>query len=748
MPNRILHRVELIAAAWELFSGLLFVSAVIPESQPKLLPALIFIGSLLVSAALAKTLIQKQQHPTQPTSLRAFALSALLRGLFWLLAVLPHGGLHDLRVLAAALVFGSMAGWMRFLFYRRWLEPPLHTLDNQKLRNRLRWMLTETAMIVGIAGGHLLLLFSVAVLRMQSRLVFQAWFEIIPWLAIVGTGGFALSVRPMTKYIVFALEQGPSAARDTLQRGLTQAYALPDKLAYLNFGAWLLCTWAGIVYFTRQTWDALSWGDTFLQLWFGLLFAAGVSFCQWILHRDTVAPAVKRLRERVGQSEGEKLRTRPISLRVRLQREFGLPLLFICTLSLFSSIGLYRALVRGLSMEQDFRAIAALVASFAMLLVTSGGFAARAARQLSEPMSALAGAANRVAQGHLDEPVPSVAGPAEVIGLGESIERMRARLAKTIAELEKERSSLEANVEARTAELRRALEELKNAQAALVQGERLASIGELMSGIAHEIYNPLNAIAGASAPLSQLAGDIRIMLRAYQDIEADLPENKKNTIELLKNRLDIDASLDDLEGIASVVRRATDRSVALVQNLKNFTRVSGEALPANIHEGLEETLMLLGPRLREMKIRVEKHYGELPLVTCRIGEINQIFMNLLVNSLQSFEADPHANTTETPAILIDTWLEAETREGGGRTAAIAITDNGPGIPKALEKRVFDPFFTTKARGQGTGLGLSISSDIARRHGGSLTLESDAVPQGKGARFVCRIPIEVPVPANA
>lgn len=237
------------------------------------------------------------------------------------------------------------------------------------------------------------------------------------------------------------------------------------------------------------------------------------------------------------------------------------------------------------------------------------------------------------------------------------------------------------------------------------------------------------------------------MLGAYRNAEEHLPESQRNTIKLLRNRLDIDASLDDLAGIAAVVRRATDRSVAIVQNLKNFSRVSGEALPADLHKGLDETLMLLGPRLKEAKVQVQKDYGELPLVTCRIGEINQVFMNLLVNALQSFEqAANHGESAGNSIIYVRTGIEMGAA-GAGQMAVVTIEDNGPGVPKALEKRIFDPFFTTKARGQGTGLGLSISTDIAHRHGGSLSLENGE-NLGRGARFVCRIPIEVSLPPNA
>src|SRR5262249_16465748 len=154
---------------------------------------------------------------------------------------------------------------------------------------------------------------------------------------------------------------------------------------------------------------------------FGALFAWGVSFYQRAWHRDTIAPIVDLLRRWTHQTE----RAEPISLRRRMLRDFGLPLVFTATLSLFSSIGLYRALGKGLPVGEDFNAITALFASFAMLVLAVGGVVARAARELSRPMVQLAGAADHVARGQLDAKVPNVSGPVEVVGLGESIEGMR-----------------------------------------------------------------------------------------------------------------------------------------------------------------------------------------------------------------------------------------------------------------------------------------------------------------------------------
>ncbi|MCC6557971.1 MAG: hypothetical protein IT372_33920 [Polyangiaceae bacterium] len=318
---------------------------------------------------------------------------------------------------------------------------------------------------------------------------------------------------------------------------------------------------------------------------------------------------------------------------------------------------------------------------------------------------------------------------------------MREALSRTIAELEGERAGLEAKVEARTAELQRALDDLKRAQAALVHGERLALLGELVSNVAHEIYNPLNAIAGAAEPLERVAGELRAMLAACREAEADLPPERRRALTRLRGELDVDASLEDLAGIAVVVRRAVDRSGRIVTNLKDFARVPGEPLPADLHAGLDETLLLRGPRLRRAGVEILRSYGDLPPVTCRSGEINQVFMNLLVNAIQALEApDPRgsgstplpgapARSAERREIRIETWID-------GGAAAVAIADSGPGVPPEIAGRIFDPFFTTKPRGQGTGLGLSISTEIVRRHGGSLTLE----PAPAGARFVCRLPI--------
>lgn len=726
LVNRGPLRAELVCAAWETFSALLFASAVVPAALESPWPATLFALSLAASALGVRWLVRDGERAIAPTS--------WLRVLAWMIATLPLPSRGDFRTWVATITFGLMAAAIRRAIYRRELgSPPFSAPDGgEAFASWLRARLGESAMLAGILGGHILLLFSVAFLRAPSSAIFRGWWELVPMLAVGATVIYTLAMRRMTSGVVRALER--SSDKGELIAAARAAQGLPIRLSWLNFVLWVLCTSAGVFYFRPgpEVWRTI---DAALQLCYAALFAWGVAFYQRGWDRDTVVAVERSLLRRAGVESpafaGETPGYATLAIRDRMLRDFGWPLVFVAVLMLFSSIGLYRAL-GGPAAQEDRAAVLAQVAAFLMLALAVGGIIARVARDLSRPLVQVSEAAEQVAGGKLDAPMPKVEGPGEVAKLATSVERMRDELASTIAELEAERASLETKVAARTTELQTALSDLRDAQAALVLTERLASIGELVAGVAHEIGNPLNAVAGSAEPLGNVVADVRRMLSAYREAEVHLPASERAVLEALRAELELDEGVEDLAGIAGLIRRASERSVRIVQNLKTFARSTGEAVPTDLCAGLEETLTLLAPRLRTADISVDKSYEALPPVTCRAGEINQVFMNLVVNAVQALESQSKDGPPRK--IVIET-------HDHGEMAEIAITDNGPGVAGDLERRIFDPFFTTKPPGQGTGLGLSISNDIVRKHGGTLHLER---PPGGGARLVVRLPAKRPV----
>lgn len=720
------RRAELLCAAWEVFSACLFASAVAPVALGSPWPGLVFAATLAASASIVRGVVRLGE--------RGVMIASLARLVAWSIAVASLPERIDPRLWVATLTFGLMAVAMRRAVYRRELLPPPVDREDSgpALARWLRGRLGESAAMAGILGGHLVLLFGVAFLRAESAVLFRGWWQFLPLLAVSATLVYTLAMLFATRDIARVLRDGSWSGAARTIAGMR---ALPSRLSRLNFAMWVACTGAGVFYFKMGA-TSFRETDAFMQLGYAALFSWGVAYYQRGWDRDTVAQ-VEGIIVRSAGIEPVVADASPyagLAIRERMLRDFGWPLLFAAALMLFSSISLYRTLGADLDIPESEGAFVALVAAFFMLVMAVGGVIARVARELSRPIVQVSEAAEIVASGQLEASVPGVDGPGEVARLARNVERMRERLARTIAELEAERENLETKVEARTTELQKALSELREAQAALVQGERLASIGELVAGVAHEINNPLNAVAGSAEPLEQVVADVRRVLDAYRAAERDLPAERRKQIEALRSELDLEASLDDLVGISTVVRRATARTVRIVQNLRNFARSTQEAVPTDLHANLDETLVLLAPRLRQSCIQVTKSFGELPLVTCRTGELNQVFMNLVMNAIHALEGiagdQDESDTAVQKEIRIETSVDRD-------SALVTISDNGPGVPMDLKVKIFDPFFTTKPRGHGTGLGLSISTDIVRKHGGTLHVEGD---RDGGARFVVRLPI--------
>ncbi len=295
----------------------------------------------------------------------------------------------------------------------------------------------------------------------------------------------------------------------------------------------------------------------------------------------------------------------------------------------------------------------------------------------------------------------------------------------------------EAQSREQSAQLAAALDELKNTHSQLVQSEKMSSLGLLIAGVAHEINNPVSFIHGNLAYLKDYIQDLFHLLELYQQHYPNpVAEIQQETAE---NELEFLA--EDLPKIMSSMSVGVDRICQIVQSLRNFSRHDDSQMkPVNLHEGIDSTLLILNHRLKgngEMPpIQIVKEYGNLPLVECFAGPINQVFMNILSNAIDALD-DP--NIREDFQEMPENFRQIRIcTEVTGNVVEIKIADTGPGITEEVKQRIFDTFFTTKPVGKGTGMGLSISYQIiVERHKGELYCTSEL---GKGTEFVIKMPI--------
>ena len=267
---------------------------------------------------------------------------------------------------------------------------------------------------------------------------------------------------------------------------------------------------------------------------------------------------------------------------------------------------------------------------------------------------------------------------------------------------------------------------LSDAQSKLIQSEKLASIGQLAAGVAHEINTPIGFIFSNFGTLEQYLEDLFQMLDAYEQAEASMSDGAALArIRSLKADLDIDYLKEDIPNLMSESRDGIQRVRKIVQDLKDFSRVDArqEWESVDLHAGIDSTLNIVNNEIK-YKADVVKHYGALPEVQCLPSELNQVFMNLLVNAA-------HAITAERGTITISTGVE-------GRNVWVEVADTGAGIAQENLQRIFDPFFTTKPVGKGTGLGLSLSYGIVQKHSGRMEVHSEL---GVGTRFRVTLPIQ-------
>jgi len=344
----------------------------------------------------------------------------------------------------------------------------------------------------------------------------------------------------------------------------------------------------------------------------------------------------------------------------------------------------------------------------------------------------------------------------------ELLQAVTAQVAIAINQAQLYNQTREAAVLARTQtlELETTLKKLQQTQAHLIQTEKMSSLGQLVAGVAHEINNPINFIYGNVTYATQYLEDLLNLVALYQRYypEPVLPIQEMTEI------VDLEFLQRDFPKLLSSMKSGSSRIQQIVLSLRNFSRLDESSVKkVNLHEGLENTLLILQNRLSEaggeQTIQVIKHYGNLPLVECYAGQINQVFMNLLTNAIDTvqerrLERDEqvYSNLNSEDLALysedaiasnsLDSWLPTitiTTEVIQDEKVLIRIADNGMGMTETVKNKLFDPFFTTKPVGKGTGLGLAISYQIVvERHQGQLKFSSEV---REGSEFIVEIPIQ-------
>ncbi len=307
----------------------------------------------------------------------------------------------------------------------------------------------------------------------------------------------------------------------------------------------------------------------------------------------------------------------------------------------------------------------------------------------------------------------------ERIRTEEELQQYRKHLVQLVDQRTKELQF--ANLELR--ETNRQLEEAHNQ---LLQTEKMASIGQLAAGVAHEINNPISFVNSNLSSLEGYFQGLLQMLSVYEEHEGLLAENfpaQLKAIQAAKEKVELDYLKSDIVSLLSESKDGLLRVKKIVQDLKDFSHVgTAEWQMADLQAGLESTLNIVNNEIK-YKAKVIKQYGKLPLIECLPLELNQVFMNMLVNAAHAI--DDHGEITIRTALHGDEVL-------------VEFSDNGGGISPENKKRIFDPFFTTKPVGVGTGLGLSLSYTIVKKHHGRIEMESTV---GKGTCFKIWLPVQ-------
>jgi signal transduction histidine kinase/YesN/AraC family two-component response regulator len=268
-----------------------------------------------------------------------------------------------------------------------------------------------------------------------------------------------------------------------------------------------------------------------------------------------------------------------------------------------------------------------------------------------------------------------------------------------------------------------AFEQLKTTQSKLVESEKMASLGVLTAGVAHEINNPVSFITGGIASLKENYEDVKdLLLYLLTDNKGDEAKEILAKIDQFVQNVDLENLIPEMDGLIQSINNGALRTAEIVKGLRNFSRLDeGDLKRANIADGIDNTLVILNSQMRD-RINVIKEYGDIPELMCYPGQLNQVFLNILNNSCDAIE-----NKGE---IKIKTWQSKE-------NIYVSFSDSGTGFSEDVKSQLFQPFFTTKDVGSGTGLGLSICYNIVEKHNGEITVESEI---GQGSTFTLTLPL--------
>ena len=306
-------------------------------------------------------------------------------------------------------------------------------------------------------------------------------------------------------------------------------------------------------------------------------------------------------------------------------------------------------------------------------------------------------------------------------------------------QLNKQLDTQKNEIEQKNEELSTLIANLSLTQQQLIHAEKMASLGQLTAGIAHEINNPINYISTSVSGLQRNLLDLLTILDAYEAINQDNYTTQIEDIEALKQELEFNLALQEIEELIQGIKIGTSKTKEIVNSLSTFSRLDEDALKKiNLHENIDSTLALLKNQIQN-RIEIIKNYDDLPLIECFPGPINQVFMNILGNAIQAIH-DQGKIIIKTHIFQKNSFEEDSsfTFNQNPETIKISIADTGMGIREDIQKHIFDPFFTTKEIGQGTGLGLYISHQIIEEHHGSIDIKSKP---GQGSIFTITLPIK-------